>query len=110
MQLAAKENKFHFQLDILTMPYTYVVPKEAIEKYGKDFRTNPVGTGPFVFKSWEEGNSLVMLKNENYWGTDEQGQQLPFLDAVKVSFISEKNQELLTFQQGNLHFCIWCPG
>ena len=49
-------------LEILTMPYAYVVPKEAVEKYGKDFRVHPVGTGPFVFKSWDEGNNLVLLK------------------------------------------------
>lgn len=91
-------------LEILTMPYTFVVPKEAVEKYGKDFRVNPIGTGPFTFKSWDEGNSLVLLKNENYWRKDNNGKQLPYLDAILVSFISDKNQELLTFQQKKLDF------
>ena len=91
-------------LEILTMPYTFVVPKEAVEKYGKDFRVNPVGTGPFQFKSWDEGNSLIMVKNKNYWRKDENGKSLPYLDAVQVSFIADKNQELLTFQQDKLDF------
>ena len=91
-------------LDILTMPYTYVVPKEAIDKYGANFGENPVGTGPFMFKSWEAQNSLILLKNENYWRKDEEHNALPYLDAVQVSFISDKNQELLTFQKGDLDF------
>lgn len=91
-------------LEILTMPYTYVVPKEAVDKYGKDFRTHPIGTGPFVFKSWEEGNNLILLKNENYWRKDVNGRQLPHLDAVQVTFINDKTQEFMTFKQGKLDF------
>ena len=98
------ENPFGAFLDILTMPYTYVVPREVVEKYGKDFRTHPVGTGPFTFKSWDEGNNLVLLKNENYWKTDQAGERLPYIDAIQVSFISDKTQELLTFQQKKLDF------
>ena len=98
------EKPFGAFLEILTMPYAYVVPKEAIEKYGKDFRVHPVGTGPFVFKSWDEGNNLVLLKNENYWKSDEAGKKLPYIDAIQVSFISDKTQELLTFQQKKLDF------
>jgi ABC-type transport system substrate-binding protein len=85
-------------LQILAMPYTYVVPKEAVEFYGKDFGRNPVGTGPFRLKDWDEGQSLVMLKNTNYWRTDPAGAPLPYLDAVQVSFIGDKNQELFSFQ------------
>ncbi len=91
-------------LEILSMPYTYVIPHEAIEKYGRDFRNHPVGTGPFVFKSWDEGNDLVLLKNENYWRRDERNQPLPYLDAVQVSFIPDKNQAFRTFEQGKLSF------
>ena len=98
------EKPFGPFLEILAMPYTYVVPKEAIEKYGKDFRVHPVGTGPFTLDSWDEGNSLVLRKNENYWRKDENGTALPYLDAVQVSFIADKNQELLTFQQNKLDF------
>jgi len=89
-------------LEILTMPYTFVVPEEAVKAYGKDFRTNPVGTGPFMLKSWDEGNNLALVKNENYWKKDINGNPLPYLDAALISFISDKTQELLTFQQKKL--------
>ncbi|WP_236612924.1 ABC transporter substrate-binding protein [Cesiribacter andamanensis] len=91
-------------MEIFTMPYTYVVPKEAVEKWGKDFRKHAVGTGPFKLKTWDEGNSLVMVKNENYFKKDGNGKPLPYLDAVLVSFIQDRNQELLNFQQGKLDF------
>ena len=91
-------------LDILAMPYTYIVPREAVIKYGEDFRANPVGSGPFRFKSWDEGNSLTLVKNDNYWKYDRDGNRLPYLDAVQVSFIPDKHQEFLAFQQQKLDF------
>ena len=91
-------------LGILTMPYAYVVPHEAVEKYGKDFREHPVGTGPFRFKLWDEGNVLLYERNPDYWRRDRQGRPLPYLDAVAVSFLPDRKTEFLTFMQGKLDF------
>ena len=91
-------------LSILTMPYAYVVPREAVLRYGKDFREHPVGTGPFRFHDWDEGNAIVYHRNPNYWRKDAQGQTLPYLDAVQISFIQDRKTEFLTFQQGKLDF------
>ena len=91
-------------LMLLTMPYTYVVPKEAVEKYGKEFGTHPVGTGAFKFDKWVQNTSLVLLKNSSYWKKDENLQALPYLDAVQVSFIPDKNQAFSQFTKGDLDF------
>ena len=91
-------------LSLLTMPYAYVVPHEAVERYGKDFREHPVGTGPFRFKVWDEGNVLLFHRNPNYWRKDQQGHALPYLDAVAISFIADRKTEFLTFLQGKLDF------
>ena len=91
-------------LSILTMPYAFVVPHEAVEKYGKDFREHPVGTGPFRFKLWDTGNVLLLHKNPQYWRQDVQGHALPYLDAVQISFIADRKTEFLTFLQGKLDF------
>ena len=91
-------------LGILTMPYAYVVPHEAVAKYGKDFREHPVGTGSFQFKLWDEGNVLLYERNPGYWRTDRQGNKLPYLDAVAVSFLPDRKTEFLTFMQGKLDF------
>jgi len=91
-------------LGLLSMEYCSAVPHEAVEKYGKDFRAHPVGTGPFRFSSWEEGQDLILLKNAHYFLHDSAGRPLPYLDAVKVSFNEEKATEFLQFQQGELDF------
>lgn len=77
-------------LSILTMKFFSVIPFEAIEYYKQDFRKNPVGTGPFAFKVWEEGTKLIMLKNPNYFEKDKSNNRLPYLDAVTVSFIKDR--------------------
>lgn len=88
-------------LGILTMKYFSVIPKEIVEHFGADFRRNPVGTGPFKFKMWNEGSKLVFVKNENYFEF-ENGNRLPYLDAVSFSFIKDKETSFLEFLQGNV--------
>ncbi len=88
-------------LGILTMKYFSVIPKEAIEVYGVDFRRNPIGTGPFKFKMWEEGSKMVLIKNENYFEF-EGSNRLPYLDAVSISFIKDKETSFFNFLQGDI--------
>lgn len=97
-------------INVLAMPYAFVVPKEAIEKYGKEFRSNPVGTGPFMIKKWVEKQSLVLEKNPNYWKKDASGNHLPYLDGIQVSFIEDPNQAYITFTDGNLDFLTGITG
>ena len=91
-------------LGILSMQYCSVVPHEVVEKYGKDFRSHPCGTGPFQFKAWEEGQALILTKNKNYFEKDSAGNTLPYLDGVKVTFYDSKATEFLEFQQKRLDF------
>jgi len=46
-------------LTLLTAQYASVVPHEVVDYYGKDFRNHPVGTGPFKFKYWKEGEVMA---------------------------------------------------
>ncbi len=87
-------------LGMLAMHYCSVVPHEAIEMYGNDFRMHPVGTGPFQFFIWKEGIKLVVHKNPHYFELDEKGLRLPYLDAVSVSFISDAQSSFMAFVQG----------
>lgn len=91
-------------LGILSMQYCSIVAKEAVEKYGNDFRRHPVGTGPFRFVAWEEGQALVLAKHENYFERDSSGKSLPYLDGIKVSFYDSKATEFLLFRQKKLDF------
>ena len=93
-------------LGLLSMRYCAVVPKEAIDYYGSDFRANPIGTGPFKFKLWKENIKLVLRKNELYFETDKEGNALPYLDAVAITFLPEKQSEFMQFAQGNIDVII----
>jgi ABC-type transport system substrate-binding protein len=91
-------------LGILSMQYCSIVPEEAVKKYGNDFRRHPVGTGPFQFVAWEEGQALIMKKNDHYFEKDSAGNSLPYLDGIKVSFYDSKATEFLLFRQKQLEF------
>lgn len=91
-------------LGILSMQYCSIVPKEAVEKYGIDFRRHPVGTGPFRFVAWDEGQALILSKNKNYFEKDSTGTRLPYLDGIKVSFYDNKATEFLLFRQKQIDF------
>lgn len=92
------EKPFTPFLGILTMKYFSVIPKEIVERTGEDFRRNPVGTGPFKFKMWEEGSKLVFIKNEHYFEFEGKD-RLPYLDAVSISFIKDKETSFLEFME-----------
>jgi ABC-type transport system substrate-binding protein len=91
-------------LGLLTMKYCSVVPKEIVEHYGNNFRSNPIGTGPFKFKRWEENIKLVFRRHHNYFEEDQNGHALPYLEAVSVTFLPDKQSEFLQFAQGNIDF------
>jgi len=91
-------------LGLLGSSYGAVVPWEVVKKYGKDFRNHPIGTGPFLFHKWYDRQALILHKNENYFEYDATGVRLPYLDAVMVSFISDKQSAFLEFLKGNLDF------
>lgn len=91
-------------LGILSMQYCSVVPKEIVEKYGVDFRSHPIGTGPFKMQMWVEGNKLVLLRNEHYFEKDAKGNSLPYLDAVSISFNKDEEIAFLKFLKGEIDY------
>jgi peptide/nickel transport system substrate-binding protein len=70
-------------LGMLAQREGFMASPAAIERFGKDFATNPVGTGPFTFKEWTPGQRIVLEKNRNYW---EAGK--PYLDGIVFADIT----------------------
>lgn len=102
VQIELKQN-FPAFLGILSMKYCSILPEEV--KDGLiDFRDNPIGTGPFYFKDWIPKEKLVFRKNPLYFETDSLGHQLPYLEAVAITFLPDKQSEFLQFVQGKLDF------
>ena len=112
-------------LGILSMTYASVVPHEAIDFYGTEFGRYPVGTGPFKYQYWKEGVKLVFRKNPNYFEFEKTPshqdnetpshqvtkspsqkvtQRLPYIDAVSISFIIDKQVAFMEFVKGKFDF------
>ncbi|MBT4063331.1 MAG: ABC transporter substrate-binding protein [Flavobacteriaceae bacterium] len=91
-------------LGILSMKYCSVVPKEAIDYYKSKFGKNPIGTGPFKFKKWEENIKLVLRKNNLYFEKDSKGIRLPYLEAISITFLPDKKSEFMEFAQNKIDF------
>lgn len=95
---------FHPILGVMSMQYCSIIPREVVEKYGKDFRRHPCGTGPFELVAWEEEQAMVLKKNPDYFEKDSTGARLPYLDGIKITFLQNKATEFLEFQQKRLDF------
>ncbi|MGQ0827746.1 MAG: ABC transporter substrate-binding protein [Bacteroidota bacterium] len=90
----------------LAVPGTSVMAREAIEKYGTEMK---IGTGPFVFANNGSSSNVLLKRNNNYYGMDSLGNQLPFLDSVVISLVPTKKQELENFQNGDLSMVLGLP-
>jgi peptide/nickel transport system substrate-binding protein len=66
-----------------------------------------VGTGPFVLKSISAEDRAVLTKNPNYWGTDDQGNKLPYLDGVTFVYSPDIAGQVSGLQGGALN---WVAG
>jgi peptide/nickel transport system substrate-binding protein len=98
------EKPFAPLLSLLTMPYCWIIPHEAIDFYKIDFYKHPVGTGAFMFEEWKPDMALSLVRNPLYFKHDASGKQLPYLDRISISFIRNTKSEFLEFEKGKLDF------
>ncbi len=77
---------------------TEQISKASFDKNGAEWaKWNPVGTGPFIFVSYERDAKMVFKRNPNYW---EPGK--PYLDGLEISVIADATVRKLAFQKGDL--------
>lgn len=82
-----------------------IVSPAAVAKFADQFSRNPVGSGPFVFKSWTTGSSVILTKNPDYKNVreDDTNKGGPaYLDEIDFAIITEPGTRLAAFQQGSL--------
>lgn len=63
----------------------------------------PIGTGPFMYVDWREGDRLVLKANPRYFLGK------PKLDGLVIRFIEDPAARLLEFKSGSLHFAFFAP-
>jgi peptide/nickel transport system substrate-binding protein len=95
-------NPFSPFLGILSMKYLSVLPKELGDDPQSTIGVQPIGTGPFYVKAWMQNLKMVLRKHPLYFETDENGDRLPHLESVAITFVPDKQSEFLLFVQGKL--------
>ena len=68
---------------------------------GDDYNRNPVGTGPYVLKSWTAGDRLVLEKNPNYWDKDH-----VYLDRITLKPLPDSQSRFASLQSGEAQI-VW---
>jgi ABC-type transport system substrate-binding protein len=84
-------------LHLMAINFSYVVPKEEIEKAGADWGKQPVGTGAFKFVEWVPGQHIVLERNKDYFR-----QGVPYLDRVTFEFGQDPTVAVLRLKKGEV--------
>jgi peptide/nickel transport system substrate-binding protein len=92
-----------FPAAVNTVPLGYVFEPAAAAADPVGFSTNPIGTGPFTMQSRDIDNETIVVRNENYWRTDDEGNQLPYLDQVSFRPIPDEGTRLDALISGTVN-------
>jgi len=93
----AKENST--LLNALNYWMTSIPSPTAVEKWGNDYQSHPVGSGPFMLKRQEPGALYEFERNPNYWRKDE-----PYLDGFKIRIIPDKAVAAGALKAGEIEY------
>lgn len=104
-------------LAALTVFNTAILPMKAFEgsegttdeEKAKSYSAHPISSGPFVLKSWDHGQSMKLVRNENYWAKGEDGKALPYLDGLDFEVIPDDATRILKLQSGELDGAEFIP-
>jgi peptide/nickel transport system substrate-binding protein len=87
-----------------------IVNKNAIEEMGEEqYKITPVGTGPFKVTKHEVGSGITLDAFDDYFGTDENGNSLPYLDGIDIKPISEPATLVNALRGGDVDFANLVP-
>jgi peptide/nickel transport system substrate-binding protein len=87
----------------------YILPEGADDASDYDIADQPVGTGPFVFDENVAQARTNVTAFEDYWGTDGDGNALPYLDEVEFQVIPEGQARLTNLQSGSIDWAVTVP-
>ena len=97
VQIHLKSANAAFDTNVIYYPVNLMAPG-AVD----NFDTNPVGCGPFKFKSWKRFDTTELVRFENFWETDAEGNSLPYLDALIGKPKKEDRVRLTALRAGEL--------
>lgn len=88
---------------------SYIVPEGADDASEYDIATEPVGTGPFVFAEHRQDAFARIEAFDNYWGTDSDGNQYPYLNSVQFTPNPEASARITNLKSGQLDWISAAP-
>lgn len=88
--------------DLLAGSSGYIESPTAVAEQGADFKNHPVGTGPFTLTEFTPGERVVLTAYPGYWGKDDDGVQLPYLDKLTVVPIPDSGQRVAALETGDV--------
>ena len=84
-----------------------IIARESVED--GTINTAPIGTGPFVIADYQPGTLVLLERNEDYWKTDADGNQLPYLDAVEIRILTDETVRRSALVSGDIDWTISVP-
>ncbi len=90
-------------LSNLAYPTGLIVSPDAVQKHGKEFGRNAVGTGPYKFAEWESNTKVVVTRNDQYWDG------APELEAVVFRPITDSNTRVAEMLSGGIDIMVEVP-
>ena len=85
---------------VLAFPLAGALAREAVEGYGDETPSHPVGTGPFRLKRYVRSSKIVLEANPGYRERIWRGKRLPMIGGVEISIMEETQSRWLAFQRG----------
>ncbi len=85
----------------LSTPFMLMYPAHSPDVAGA-WKANPVGTGAFKYKNFQNNVSTELQKNTTYWKKDAAGRPMPYLDGVMYQFIVDQALAFAAFRTGRL--------
>ncbi|MCL1949456.1 MAG: ABC transporter substrate-binding protein [Turicibacter sp.] len=87
----------------LTQNAAAIVPKAAVEAAGDQFGQHPIGTGPFVFESWDAGDQVELSRNDGYF------METAHFKNLTMRFITEANTRFISLETGEVQIAVDLP-
>jgi ABC-type transport system substrate-binding protein len=113
------------KVDSYTVQYNMVIPFSAFpvslaeqqiaymahpSSFVSTYTGNPIGTGPFMVKSWQVNVESQLTRNPNYWKSDSHGRQLPYLANIHFKTIVDPEARNQALQAGNVDMILQQSG
>ena len=96
LNIHLKKSDPFFSMNLLPYHGGQIVSKKAVEKMGREYAFNPIGSGPFMFEAYDKGQSVYLKRNPDYF------RGAPILKSIDYLFMPDHSSRLLAIEKGEV--------